>query len=357
MQRRVDYQPLVRIVTKAETSEFKSRMRDRSEFASTAFVFQAVVAAVVLVPFGIGVTIFFVASWFSFAGEVADGNPVGIAAVLFPLPFLAVLGFAAWSVVRLMIAHGRRWSRWLRLGEFASKNGLIYSPSNANPSYPGAIFGLGNARTAVDHLRSASERFLDYGNYRYTTGSGKSRTTHTWGFLALALDRALPHMVLDSRANNGLFGATNLPATFDRDQVLHLEGDFDKYFTLYSPQAYERDALYVFTPDLMALLIDEAAPFDVEVIDQWLFVYSKKPFDMTQPAVHQRLLRIVDTIGAKTLSQTDRYVDDRVGVFDANLVAPQGQRLSRAFPIGAVVVVGVFLAVWFTPIITQSLGQ
>ena len=41
-------------------------------------------------------------------------------------------------------------------------------------------------------------------------------------FLALHLDRRLPHMVLDSRANNGLFGASNLPTTFDRSQLASL---------------------------------------------------------------------------------------------------------------------------------------
>ncbi|GAA1220365.1 hypothetical protein GCM10009655_19930 [Rhodoglobus aureus] len=54
-------------------------------------------------------------------------------------------------------------------------------------------------------------------------------------------------MVLDARANNQLFGFSNLPKSFARDQVLKLEGDFNEHFTLYSPRHYERDALYVFT--------------------------------------------------------------------------------------------------------------
>ena len=92
--------------------------------------------------------------------------------------------------------------------------------------------------------------------------------------------------------------------------MLSLEGDFDQYFTLYCPKQYERDALYVFTPDLMALCIDEAAPFDIEVIDKWMFVYSATAFDMQQPWVYERLLRIAFTVGAKTLTQTDHYADD-----------------------------------------------
>ena len=137
------------------------------------------------------------------------------------------------------------------------------------------------------------------------------------------------------------FGS-NLPASFDKSQILSLEGDFDQYFTLYCPKAYERDALYVFTPDLMALLIDNAAPFDVEIVDDWMFVYSAKPFRSTEPAVYQRLFQIVDTVGAKTLSQTDRYVDENIGQFAANIVAPQGARLKRGFSvIGLIVTLGL----------------
>ena len=236
----------------------------------------------------------------------------------------------------------------MRLDRFAKANGLIFSPADANPQYPGSIFGLGRARSAYEHFRSASDRFLDFGNYRYTTGSGKNSTTHTWGFMALQLDRALPHMVLDSKANNGLFGS-NLPAAFTKDQVLSLEGDFDNYFTLYCPKQYERDALYVFTPDLMALCIDNAAPFDIEIVDKWMFVYSAAPFDMSTGPIYQRLFGIVDTVGAKTLTQTDRYSDERVASFTANSVAPQGARLRRGVPVAAIIIGAIVLGFWIIP--------
>ncbi len=131
-----------------------------------------------------------------------------------------------------------------------------------------------------------------------------------------------------------------------RDQVLPLEGDFDKHFTLYCPQEYEQDALYIFTPDLMALLIDEAAPFDVELVDQWMFVYSAKPFAMTDPAVLQRLFTIADTVGAKALDQTEHYADDRVGDGAANIVAPQGARLKRGVSTLGIVIIAALIAFW-----------
>ncbi len=48
---------------------------------------------------------------------------------------------------------------------------------------------------------------------------------------------------------------------------LELEGDFGKHFELHVPAGYERDALYVLTPDVMQVLIDEAADRRVEIVD------------------------------------------------------------------------------------------
>lgn len=263
-------------------------------------------------------------------------------------------------VVVVSLRAFRQWrasaEQRLRMSRFAEANGFRFDEVSPGPTYPGAIFGLGSSRSVTDHFRTPEGRFIDFGNYTYVTGSGRSRTTHRWGFLAMHLDRALPHMLLDSRANNGMFGSTNLPAVFRKDQVLSLEGDFDRYFTLYCPKQYERDALYVFTPDLMALLIDEAAPFDVEIVDQWLFVYSAQPFPRADAATYQRLLRIVTTVGAKALSQTDRYVDERIGVFEANIVAPSGQRLRRGVSWVGVAIIGLFMAIWVTSIVSSFLN-
>ena len=350
MLRTIDYEPLTRPVTRAQTREFREKARTRPEYASQNAIVQVIVVVVVVVTFGmmilatVGVIVPVLAS--------ADGQQA-IGFVIFPLIFLCFVVVVIAFVIRAAFGEGGRWHKWLRLTQFADANGLVFSPADADPQYPGAIFGQGRSRSAVDHMRSAADRFLDYGNYRYVTGSGKNSTTHNWGFMALQLDRSLPHMVLDSKANNGLFGGTNLPAAFTKDQVLQLEGDFNERFTLYCPKQYERDALYVFTPDLMALLIDEVSPFDVEIIDKWMFVYSASAFDMRQPAVHQRLLRIVDMVGAKTLSQTDRYSDERVGDFASNIIAPQGQRLKRGISIGAIVILVGFAAIWLVPLVVD----
>ena len=338
MTRALDYQSLLAPFTREQVRAYRDAARAdgrpwASISASQVLTIIAAIPILIIMAVILGSIVWDVAAA---AGRSWPIVPILMAGVVLVIAVLAL---------RRVLKVGSHWERWARLDAFARANGLVFSPRDADPAYPGMVFGLGTDRVAHERLTGHADPFLDLGNYRYTTGSGKNRTTNDWGYLALRLERRLPHMVLDSRANNSLFG-TNLPSTFDRDQVLKLEGDFNEHFTLYCPAAYERDALYVFTPDLMALLIDEASPFDVELVDDWMFVYSAQRFEMTDAATIQRLFRIVDTVGAKTLSQTDRYADERIGDRAANLVAPAGARLKRGVPVVAIVIFTVVAAFW-----------
>ncbi|MDX2025233.1 hypothetical protein [Microcella sp.] len=351
MDRTIDYMPLFAEPNPNEVAAYRRATIAAQPGGSSMQVIQVVgwvLGGIAFLTFGLT---FLLPS----AGLVAGvlSGEFDVVELLGLIPPLVIIPIIAVLIGRSLFSRRHDWAKRLRMARFAEANGLLFSAMSPPPSYPGAIFSLGSSRKVTDHFRTTDSRYLDFGNYQYTTGSGKNRTTHHWGFLALQLDRALPHMLLDSRANNGLFGSTNLPAVFARDQVLSLEGDFNEHFTLYCPREYERDALYVFTPDLMALLIDEASPFDVEIVDRWMFVYSARPFPLGEPAIYQRLLSIVTTVGAKTLSQTDRYVDERVGEFTANVVAPQGRRLRRGVSwVGIAIIVG-FLALWMTGVFSS----
>ena len=148
------------------------------------------------------------------------------------------------------------------------------------------------------------------------------------GFVSLTLPRQLPNLVLDAKRNNSLFGSSLLYAPIG-NQRLSLEGDFDDYFNLYAPTGYERDALYVFTPDLMALMIDETSDFDVEIRGDQLVVYATQGLDLSKPATWLWIERIMSVVGAKTFRRADGYADERVGNVAANTIAPEGQALRR----------------------------
>ena len=238
----------------------------------------------------------------------------------------AAVGLFIWWIG--VVLSDKATERRIRLGHFASDNNLTYISETAKPAYPGIIFSSGSPRQLYDRFRAEG---FEIGNYRYTVQHGKSSTTYKYGYICINLERHVAHMLLDAKSNNTkIFGLniSNLPVTINKDQTLALEGDFNDHFTLYAPKEYERDALYIFTPDLMALLIDQVAQFDVEVIDNQLFVYGKE-FNFTERKVWQRIADIITKVGQKTITQTDYYADERVGDRSQDSIAEPGKRLRK----------------------------
>lgn len=340
------------------------RAEGRLPSTSGQVVVITVIAAIVI---GFLLLTFGVVFLGAFAALVSDGAGLFALVPLLPLAFVA--GVAALIVFTAVRGLRGGSVRRYRLDRFARANAMTYAPSIPAPRLPGMIFGQGHSRVASDLVRGDLPRFVEFGNYRYTTGSGKSRTTHTWGYVAVKLDVPLPHIVLDAVGNNGLFGASNLPTQFDRDQRLSLEGDFDRFFSLYCPADYERDALYLFTPDIMARFIDNAAALDVEIVDDWLFLYARRDLSTLDPATWAWLFSVVAALLDK-LAQWARWRDDRLEALGPETadavasgipgaapgsapvlrpppgVAPQGRRLKRRVPVALFVILGLFVVWW-----------
>ncbi|MBP2436957.1 hypothetical protein [Microbacterium amylolyticum] len=206
-------------------------------------------------------------------GMASGGLFPSMTIAFIPILF-AFVGIVFASVGILILVRGESTTGY-RLDAFARANGMHYHPGRRAPNLPGMIFHIGSSRASRHLVYGDQPRFVEFGNYQYTTGSGKNRTTHTWGYIAVKLDTPLPHIVLDAESNNGLF-RSSLPIGFRKDQRLDLEGDFNTHFSLYCPGGYETDALYLFTPDVMQRFLDSAAQLDVEIVDDWLFFYSRR---------------------------------------------------------------------------------
>ncbi|MFB8387964.1 hypothetical protein ACFC3F_12575 [Microbacterium sp. NPDC055910] len=359
-----DPRPLVEPVDRADVRAFTQRLRATGALRGSGI--GNVIGVVVLIAVAIMILISVSTAATAFLTAAVSGTAppwfVAIGATIFILFVLGILAAVITAVVRAV--GGGAPTRRFRLDRFAQANGMGYLPTLANPRLPGMIFGLGSSRQSLDLVRGTRPRFVEFANYRYTTGSGKNRTTHSWGYVAVKLDVPLPHIVLDALGNNGLFGS-NLPTSFDRDQRLSLEGDFDRYFSLYCPTGYERDALYLFTPDIMARFIDNAAALDVEIVDDWLFLYAKRDFSTLDPATWSWLFSVVGALLDK-LAQWERWRDDRLTApataheglpFAAPStalrpppgVAAPGRRLKRGIPWAVVIVVGIMLLMWSLP--------
>ncbi len=271
--------------------------------------------------------------------------------VFIPIIFIVLILLIIIGIIYSIKADKKTWVQNVKLYRFAKANGLLFKPSLPRPGYNGMIFNIGDNRAANTVLNSQNKPIFEMANYTYseTHGSGKNRHTtyHYYGYIMIQLSKKLPHIVLDSKANNtSLFGAnlSNLPESFDREQILSLEGDFNKYFTLYAPKEYERDALYVFSPDLMAMFVDQSSEFDAEIVDDKLFIYSSKHFDFSNIALVQQLFNIINKVGSLVVHNTDRYKDEMAASLPDNIVAESGRRLRVPNPAIIVLIIFIFIA-------------
>lgn len=93
--------------------------------------------------------------------------------------------------------------------------------------------------------------------------------------------------------------------------VARLEGDFNKYFSLYFRKDDQINALSIITPDIMKTLIDFNTNQDIEVIDENLFFMSYA--DQRNANVLPSLFKSVDALAneIRHKSKTIRFITDK----------------------------------------------
>ena len=266
---------------------------------------------------------------------------IGLAVLMSLVPhwFILVMMIsilAATSMIIFFRASGRAIRRHVRMADFASRCGLAYDPIGKTGAIgTGLVFDVGYSRhyRGVLSYEHAGQRLLEVGRYEYTVGSGKQRRTYTWHYAGVRLPRKVPHLVLDSKANDSTLMdralISNLPVVISNSQRISLEGDFDRYFTLYAPKQYDVDVRYVLTPDVMAALVDKSPHFDVELVDDMVFFYILQN-EILDHQVLGDIFTALAVVGRELHDQIDGYADDRVaGGRSSNTVAEQGRRLKK----------------------------
>lgn len=233
-----------------------------------------------------------------------------LATTIFVL-FTAGFTFLGTPLLGLFFRHlDGKMERIYRLDRFADDNGLGYelSARNTLASRPplGMIFSIPGAKevSVSQVIGGASPVPFRTGRIDLRLPTGGDGRKVTWTFLEIFLDRPLPHVVLDSRRNGSPGGA--LPATLPRTTELHLEGDFDTYFRTFGGSTATRDALYVLTPDVMALLIDNAPDADVEIVGDRLYFYIPRQVELADPAWWAWVDAVLATVAAKVVRTAAR---------------------------------------------------
>ncbi len=189
-------------------------------------------------------------------------------ALIAAVPLIMLVVFGSW-VIRSRERRGG-YRAHLRLVRFAEANGMTYLPG------PMSDGRFGSARRYFDLTRVMRPTLapgVEFGNHEIVTAGRRQGAPRFGGYAMVRLAHEMPHIRVIAR--RGLVRrALTMMSRPDREQRLSVEGDFDRHFALYCPDGYERDALYLFTPDILALLIDRVRGLDVEVVGDRLLLTS-----------------------------------------------------------------------------------
>ncbi len=238
------------------------------------------------------------------------------------------------------------------LYEFARDNAFEYlSEPLSVDAMPGTLFERGHDKVASQPIRGIIDGFnFTLFHYDYAL-SGRNRDYHYDAMvMEVALPRKLPHMVIDSLVEPGNEqGVSTLPIIFDRSQRLELEGDFYKYFALYSPDKYGITALTIIAPDAMEALMRHAALCDIEIIDNRLYFYWPEVRHIGQDYqnIFETTRAVLKEIGTK-LSRGDIYGQASQAKIHAEGSNSRGVRLKRqGLSLAAFSTVAIFAAYFY----------
>jgi hypothetical protein len=253
--------------------------------------------AIVLVAFGIRV-------------DVQDQGQVSASVLLGLLIAGLILVLWLFGTIRLYRWSKRPPSPRARMNEWRQ---TLTALANGFEPQSGRVTTFSSLITAKPGKVRSHPRFVapgvEFGNLARYAESPRGKPL-TWHYLAVTLPAPMPHLILDATSTDGV--RSDLPVGVDRGQRLTLEGDFDRWFRVYSPDRYAVDALYVLTPDVMAALIDDASSFNVEIVDHTLVLFSPDEADFSEVAAWTTVRAVLTNVAPRIVASAGRYRDERV---------------------------------------------
>lgn len=321
------------------------QVRDlRARFRLLIFTVGAFSCAIGLLAMGVGVTAQIEESGFDEPDQLAG---MGVVAGMFVIALVVLV----WAARRTRARRSRPWRHWV-LARFAARNGLRYLPGPFAGGPP--VWRQRGDLIVARAMRATAVggRPVEWADYELRYGTRGSSHTQFGGWIAIGLRRPLPHIVVRAAVRGSrAFSAAAVPAAA---QHLSLEGDFDRHFSVYCPAGYERDALFLFTPDVMQRLIEGAGGWDVEIVDDMLMLVRARDVVTTGAADWIEVMRAAQALTGK-LDQWERWRDDRVTVdaapgalgldLDTAAVAAPGRRLRMRWATVSGVWLGIAVAV------------
>jgi hypothetical protein len=233
------------------------------------------------------------------------GDALGM--TVFGIPLLGTGVFFLWYLIRTRRRRSTIRAHY-RLARFGRVNGLSYAPGPLSDAHMGPAAARGMLVTRI--MRPRTARPVEFGNHELDRGSDFHGITQFGGYAMIGLRRELPHIQVLARGTR-LRRAMTPTVDVARSQRLELEGDFDRHAALYCPEGYERDALYLFTPDVMAVLVDRVRGFDVEIRGDRLLLRSPADMVTLDPDRWRDVIDATAALLAK-VDRWERWRDDRL---------------------------------------------
>lgn len=188
----------------------------------------------------------------------------------------AVFGLVFFLIIKAFIS-GSKASKVFQA--YTATTGLTYVPKDST-GYKGVVTGTISDKARGQDPTTGKLTELFY--LSRVEGSGKNRHTVLHTIASVQLKGAKANVFINSQLND----AQSLPK-LDPSQRYTAEGDFGKYFDIYFPTGQQVPSLSLFAPDVLSLLMAEYGYYDVEVVDDILYVYAY--YRMNKPEELEKL--------------------------------------------------------------------
>ncbi|MDX1608035.1 MAG: hypothetical protein R3251_02405 [Candidatus Spechtbacterales bacterium] len=202
----------------------------------------------------ISIAIFFILLFIAI--EYNEGD-IRLFIIPFAIPFIAYKNFKT-----------KLYTVFMR--QFARVNNFKFYKKDHFKDTHGSIFSRGHSKRIYNVVEGS---FLDYPisvfNYNYTVGAGRNKKIYQNTIFSIRLNKNMPHLYLDNTSHNK---ALYVKKGFE---IIDLESTrFNKEFRLFVKKGRHIPALQIFTPDVMAKLIDLPGRADIEFIGKNIYIYE-----------------------------------------------------------------------------------
>ncbi len=248
----------------------------------------------------------------------AHGRKLVITACILAVP-LVITGqiISVLAIVILIVAYRYSLRRSIRvsieqaqLSAFARDNGWTFATSTPSVSRAGSLFENGAHCMIENHL--VTPRF-EVGRCVFVQDRDVTESVYKIRhFFGLYLPKTLPHLLVNAKANENDVFMSWLPHLGGDVRKLSLEGDFDKYFTLYAPRKYDTDARVIFSPDVMRAVIRHAKRYDIEIIGDRMYFYCDK-IEWLDETFWQHVDNLAGVVEKEIGRQATYYTDEHEG--------------------------------------------